>query len=85
MYVLFNYYNHQIFCLSQNCLAIGTGIGSIVLYLTKLRGRKLALFITVIFILTIPLTPTFLLNCSTLKVAGVTVPYSDRLVEHAPL
>ena len=59
---------------------IGTITGGIVLYITKLRGKKLALFITIIIAITVPISPAFLINCPSLPVAGITVPYADGLV-----
>ncbi len=56
---------------------IGTITGGIILYVTKLRGKKLALFITIVILIMVPITPSFLLNCPSLQVAGISVPYAD--------
>ncbi len=66
-------------------IAIGTITGGIILYLTKLRGKKLALFITVVIATMVPITPSFLLNCPSLQVAGISVPYPNGYVTIATL
>ena len=54
--------------------------GALIVYLTKIRGRKLAAFIAIIIAVAIPITPAFLLNCPTLEIAGITTPYADGYI-----
>ena len=55
-------------------------LGALVVHFAKLRGRKLAAFITIIIMILILATPAFLLHCTTVDVAGITTPYANGLV-----
>ena len=55
-------------------------LGAVILHLTKLKGRKLAAFITVILSILILATPALLMNCTSVNLAGVTTPYANRSV-----
>ena len=54
--------------------------GALILYFTKIRGRKLAAFIAIVIALVIPFLPGFLLNCPNAEIAGITTPYADGYV-----
>ena len=54
--------------------------GALILYFTKIKGRKVILLIFVIVAVLVPLTPAFLIHCPSVKVAGITTSYSDGLV-----
>ena len=60
----------------------GSGIacGALIVHFAKLRGRKLAGFITIVLAALILGTPAFLLSCTSIDIAGVTVPYINGWV-----
>ena len=54
--------------------------GALIVHFAKLRGRKLAGFITIILTTLILPTPAFLLSCNHVEIAGVTTSYVNGLV-----
>ena len=61
-------------------LAFGAMTGALILYFTKIKGRRVILLIFIIVAILVPLTPAFLIHCPSIEVAGITAPYSDGLV-----
>ncbi len=54
--------------------------GAIVIHFAKLRGRKLAAFITIVLSILVLATPAFLIHCKNIDIAGITIPYINGLV-----
>ena len=61
-------------------LAFGAMTGALILYFTKIKGRRVILLIFIIVAVLVPLTPAFLIHCPSVEVAGITASYSDGLV-----
>lgn len=57
---------------------IGAIIGSLILFLTKSKGRKMVVILLTITCITMPFLLGFLLHCPTAKLAGVVQPYADK-------
>lgn len=57
--------------------AVGVLVGAVIIFLTKSRGRTVALINWIVTLLSIPPLFIFLVHCPTTLLAGVNIPFAD--------
>lgn len=76
---------HTILSIGLKNLAIPTGAagvlaGAVIVFLTKSKGRTVALVNWIVTLSVVPFLLVFLARCPTLKLAGVTEPFADGYI-----
>ena len=61
-----------IYRVSSLHLVIGTLIGALILFLTKMKAKTVILFSAIIMAIAIPTNPAFLIHCKQPNIVGVT-------------
>ena len=54
--------------------------GALIIHFAKLKGRGITIFVGITSLIIIPAISGLLLHCSSLKIAGITTPYANRLL-----
>lgn len=58
-------------------LVMGTLIGSFLVFICKMKGRRNAITLAIIILMTAPFPAIYLLHCPRVDLAGITAPYAD--------
>ena len=56
---------------------MGTLIGSFLVFICKMKGRRNAITLAIITLMTAPFPAIYLLHCPRVDLAGITAPYAD--------
>ena len=58
-------------------VGLGVVLSGLIIFVLKIRGRRVALMMMILQLIAVPLSLSFLLSCPTPQIPGVNLPFSD--------